>query len=375
MLSHSKKTQLINLFSVQSDSYEEDRMVNFLMKLAKANGWTVRKDKKKNVYITKGKADIYPCVVSHTDTVHRILPGKVYPTIIEDTLFTIHPKEGQVGCGGDDKCGIWVCLEMLERLDAVKAVFFAAEEVGCVGSSAADMKFFADCAFAIQVDRQGNKDFVIEACGTDLCSDDFALEATDIMTAHGYELCSSGGLTDVVQLAENEVGVSCINLSGGYYKPHTSKEYVSLTDLANVTDMVEKLCRELGAVRWPHTPTYSRWLSYGDGYVRGKGSGYGYDWDSYYEQRYGTWSKKELDKDDVEIWTEMDFDDLQAYHNVDDDTIVEECYYEIDGDYVEIFDGWTGRYKTSFDKFDVEFVKARLPKTYKKLKEEGWKVK
>jgi len=361
MLSPEKKQALIELFAIQSESYKETRMITHLLKVCKLNNWTVAKDKHNNVYVTKGQADIYPCVVSHTDTVHSIVDGLIYPTIVEDTLISIHAKHGQVGTGGDDKCGIWVCLEMLHRLPVAKVVFFASEEVGCVGSSKADMKFFADCAFVIQVDRKGNDDFVIEACGTDLCSDDFALEAMQIMKQHRYDICEYGGLTDVVTLVENEIGISCINLSGGYYDPHTKRETVRISDLINVTDMVEKLCVTMGDRKWLHTPTKTYKSSY---------TNWRDDWRN--DSKYADWDG--WGRTIPASTKDEEYGSFKDIYNMTDNP---DDYYFSFGDNknglldtIEVWNQESWEYVTFLEEYDIEFHKAEIPKIYKHIQKE-----
>ena len=54
---------------------------------------------------------------------------KVYPT----------------GIGGDDKAGVFICLQLLEKLDSCKVFLPVAEETGCNGSKEADPEFFTRC--------------------------------------------------------------------------------------------------------------------------------------------------------------------------------------------------------------------------------------
>ena len=44
-------------------------------------------------------------------------------------------------------------------------------------------------------------------------------------------MVTSGGMTDVMQLAHNGLEVAMANFSCGYYKPHTDKEYVIIDEL------------------------------------------------------------------------------------------------------------------------------------------------
>ena len=107
-------------------------------------------DDMSNIYITKGETEFYPCFVAHLDTVHHmsniLVKEEKHPNDhgeYKDALKAYTPFSNQpTGIGGDDKCGIFVCLQLLEKLDNVKVAFFVSEEIGCIGSSVADDFFF-----------------------------------------------------------------------------------------------------------------------------------------------------------------------------------------------------------------------------------------
>ena len=65
------------LLSVPSKTYQEDKMVKYLMdELSQMEGIEVVCDDHKNIYVTKGTLDegeYYPMFISHTDTVHNLV--------------------------------------------------------------------------------------------------------------------------------------------------------------------------------------------------------------------------------------------------------------------------------------------------------------
>lgn len=285
------KQLLIDILSVQSETYNSVDMENFIMdRLDEMNIDYVMDNG--NIYASKGVADSYPCIVSHMDTVHKIIPQDRFK-IMHDDYCAMGFDRGlnmPSGCGGDDKVGIFICLTMLKHLDNVKVVFFRDEEVGCVGSSDAMLEFFDDVRFILQCDRKGNKDFVNNIFGLDLQSSDFSNDVLTIIKRYGYEF-SDGGMTDVYQLALDGVGVSVANMSCGYYNPHSDDEIVVFDDVNNCMLMVYEIMTTM-------TDTYKhkadRSYAYGTGYYGGYG-GYNkwnsttandkkydsYDWDSY----------------------------------------------------------------------------------------------
>lgn len=222
--------RLIELYNIASPSGREKHMAKYIMAELKKLGVSCRKDKTGNIYAVKGHADTYPCVVSHIDEVHRNKTGNYGAYVVADEMVIgyDHRRKCQTGIGADDKNGIWICFRMLERFKKMKCVFFVGEETGCIGSSRADMDFFSDCRFVIQCDRRGNSDMVTQISGTPLCSKEFVRAVGP--EKYGYTECA-GLMTDAYTLKTRGLPVSCINLSCGYYNPHTDTENTILKDL------------------------------------------------------------------------------------------------------------------------------------------------
>tara|TARA_R100001244_G_scaffold9274_1_gene11337 strand:- start:3859 stop:4944 length:1086 start_codon:yes stop_codon:yes gene_type:complete len=255
--------RLIDVLGTQATSYEYEQTLNYIWDKCIEYGAEGYVDESDNMYFVKGDADAFPCVVSHTDTVHDIYPDfKIHEQ--DGTLFAMRgDKMEQVGTGGDDKVGVWVALEMLKRFDNIKVVFFAQEEIGCVGSSSLDLSFFTDVGYALQCDRQGNSDFVSESSGVIMFGNVFESKIKETITNRGYKI-TTGGLTDVHEVAQ-AVGVCCANMSCGYYSPHTDKETVVIDDAYNCMVMVRELIETLGEQKYTHeaVDTFNSWGGYG----------------------------------------------------------------------------------------------------------------
>jgi hypothetical protein len=231
----------LEILNIQSVSGDTEAMVEYLFDKCLERGYEVEYSDG-NLYVIKGISpdNNYPCIISHTDTVHDIIPQKDYMVIHDDNVIMAYDlnKMSLTGIGGDDKVGIYICMEMLDRLEYCKAAFFRDEEIGCHGSMLANMEFFKDVRFVLQCDRKGNKDFVYNIFGTDLYGEDFFNSVSPILDAYGYSE-STGGLTDVYQLAENGVGVAVANMSCGYYNPHMDDEMINIDDVENCLNMVQ----------------------------------------------------------------------------------------------------------------------------------------
>ena len=276
---------LADVLVVQSKSYEEQAMIDYIERcveyLNKINDEKilVQKDivttdlnyKTTNLYLTKGvppKKGHYPCFVSHTDTVHNIIPELYIGTgtkILKKTLYGYQKVQSNyggmfiepAGCGGDDKVGVWACLNLLAELPVCKIAFFGAEEMGCVGSSAADRDFFKDVAYILQTDRRGNNDFVTKIMNVELSSQSFINNIQKILDKRGFKT-SDGGLTDVYKLKEKfKLDVCVANMSSGYYNPHTDQEYVIVEDAMNTYGLMKDIYLECKYTKQKHVaPKY-----------------------------------------------------------------------------------------------------------------------
>ena len=152
---------------MQTPSLDEESQklfINQVLRYVRNKGIkiTTKTDSYGNVYVTKGTAGLYPCVVSHVDTVHSYNPDLKILNC-GDLVFGFDSTTGkQHGIGADPKNGVYFAIEMLLRLDHVKVVFFQDEESGCLGSTSADMQFFKDCSFVVQLDRRSFTTDIIE---------------------------------------------------------------------------------------------------------------------------------------------------------------------------------------------------------------------
>ncbi len=257
---------LKQLFKVFSPSGHEGLMIQFLYTWITENVKDAKIEldvERCNMYITRGKEDTYPCVVAHLDQVQKNHSTDFVAVETRDIIFGYSPKHKKhEGLGADDKVGIWVALKCLQKYENIKVAFFSQEEVGCIGSSHAKMEFFEDCRFVLQADRRGSKDLVTSILG-DLCSEEF-LNDTDYMD-YGYKI-SDGLTTDVGALKDEGLRISCVNMSCGYYEPHTDNEFIVKKDVRHCLAFIQHIIEKCNKV-YPHESDFS-YYGYGK-------SGYG----------------------------------------------------------------------------------------------------
>jgi tripeptide aminopeptidase len=254
---------LKEVLSVPSKTYQEDLMVEFLVKWLTENNIEHYVDTYNNVYATKKDdselpEDFYfPCVISHTDTVHDLDTINIHEEQLlnaqkefKDSLKAYNDFGLPTGIGGDDKCGVFACLTLLKELPYLKAAFFVSEETGCHGSRKADENFFTNVGYGIQFDAPENW-MITEKCFGQVLFDrnsEFFEKVNKVLTegmveenmqymVHPY--------TDVYSL-RGKFDFSCINFSIGYYDYHTENEYVVIEDVFNGIEMGRKMISDLG---------------------------------------------------------------------------------------------------------------------------------
>ena len=236
---------------------DETRVIAFLVTHAAEHGYECDVDNWGNVFMTKGRpvpGKFYPLVCAHTDSVHTIRPMEIVQDN-EGCLFAVDPEtKRQIGLGGDDKAGVFICLELLASQPVLKAAFFTGEERFCKGSNAAAPGFFDDVGYGIEFDSP-QCDIVSYSCdGVQLFEEHgaFAKIAVPIMDSHGMTKWQHHPYTDVSVL-KRRFDFTCVNLPAGYYYMHTSNEIVNMTDVANAILVGNKMVLALGQEKYQFT--------------------------------------------------------------------------------------------------------------------------
>jgi hypothetical protein len=245
----------VSIFKIPSTSYNETSMSIYIIKeLEKMKDVTYYLDDYSNIIITKGKSELYPCFCAHLDTVHTYpngfkllrqnMDGRMY-------LFAANKDNKSVGIGGDDKCGIFVCMYLLERLECVKIIFFSQEESGGIGSSNIELSVFDNCQFLGGIDRWNGHDFVNKYSGQHTVSKAFKKRIHPILKKYGF-IMASGLFTDAFNVIERDINISCFNLSCGYYSHHSANEYVDLNELYLSCLVCEELSTSLSNQKYEY---------------------------------------------------------------------------------------------------------------------------
>lgn len=225
--------ELVNFRTLSSMKLEQDMFIFYLESLLIKQGFWTEIDEYGNMYAERGKSKLKPLIIAHVDINQR---SKETPELIrvKDWLIGISVKKGtQIGCGHDDKAGIYFALQVAKTEIDCKIIFTKDEEIGCLGAKAIPKSWLENISFAIQLDRRGSSDVSKFTNGVTTVSKSFIKKSKDTLKAYGmkYENCI---YTDVGELkAFHEVDFCCINVSCGYYNEHTDSETLNISELEN----------------------------------------------------------------------------------------------------------------------------------------------
>lgn len=237
-----------------------------------------------NVYVNfKKETKGTPIMVAHTD---NVLSGERVPVMSLDGKRILGGNG--VGIGFDDKAGIICAIEIWKRMKkkGIRFIFTADEEVGGVGASHVPAEKIKDAAYMVEMDRRGGNDVIDESGYTRLCSAEFL----EIWETLGFK-SATGTFTDLNELKEKAPQVNMVNISCGYYNPHTNNEYLNIEEFEHNVDRIYEMISthtEKIVDDTPEEPKKKTYSSYSGGLYS---NGYSdYDWDSkmkdYYDRNY-----------------------------------------------------------------------------------------
>lgn len=172
------------------------------------------------------KGDVPVLLVAHMDTVHTQLPTKI---------INIDGKiSSPQGIGGDDRCGIFIIMNIVKNLRC-SVVLCEDEEVGGVGATKFAKSPFInqlDVNYMIEFDRANANDAVFYSCDNEEFTN-FVTDFTGFQVAHG-------SFSDISVLAPASK-IAAVNLSCGYYKAHATDEYVVYDEMMNTIEVAQTL--------------------------------------------------------------------------------------------------------------------------------------
>lgn len=175
------------------------------------------------------KGDIPVLLVAHMDTVHK------------QKCTEIKNENGKLsspqGIGGDDRCGVFIIMNLVKDLHC-SVLLCEDEEIGTIGARKfAKTEYIKNLGvnFMIEFDRKGNNDAVFYSCDNK--------EFTDFVTDFTGFKNTPGTWSDISVLMP-EAKIAGVNLSSGYYCPHSEFEYVIYDEMMDTAAVAKCLIKE-----------------------------------------------------------------------------------------------------------------------------------
>ena len=201
----------------------QKELANFVKDFAKKNGWEPREYKGSAILVKSGPI----LLSSHLDVVGNKVPKS--RDVIFNGKHIFLRKKAKTVLGGDDRCGVWLMLKLLEKKQLNYSYLFCFdEEGGCKGSSNLDPELLAPFNCFIGLDRRGGNNFALYGYDND--------ELNYIFVEEGWSPVM-GTITDVATLS-SRTGTACVNLSVGFDQEHSSREAIDIASLLNTYDLL-----------------------------------------------------------------------------------------------------------------------------------------
>lgn len=228
----------INKKFIEIVKYTKEELKNYLHKeLSKYYKEIINED---GFLFVKGKDKI--CLTAHMDTTPSVeygtrKPVKKIKIKNKNNKTYISAKEG---IGGDDRCGVFMIMQILETTSLRPSIVFCEdEEIGCVGSTKFSrseyVNLLEDDYFVIELDRRGKNDIVFY-------DDDNKEFHEFVKETTGYEI-AEGSCSDISEICP-VCKRSGVNISCGYYNEHHYYEYVIYEEIMRTLETTINLIKK-----------------------------------------------------------------------------------------------------------------------------------
>ena len=161
------------------------------------------------------QGDIPMLIQAHVDTVLS------KPPRITSTDYIIR---GSNGLGADDRAGVFICQQLRKEFPNLPILLTNHEETGGKGMDMACYNLIEDIEhirLAIAVDRKG--------CGEYVTYNDLPAKAEKYVKKFGWE--ENMGTFSDVSIFTDEFRIPSVNVSAGFHKEHTAKEYLVIDEM------------------------------------------------------------------------------------------------------------------------------------------------
>ena len=214
--------KILKMTESELKKYVYNYLINMYMKPVNKSGF---------VY---AEGEIPVLLVAHLDTVFKRPPETVLYDNEHDMMTATR------GLGGDDRCGVFAILKILEELKP-HVLFTEQEEVGGLGAKKALSKLKRpNVKYMIEFDRHGDNDCVFYDCGN--------TEFINYIESFGFK--TEIGVFSDISILGPSWDIATVNISSGYYDEHTYHEYIKVNELLTNIERVKKILKESNDVKY-----------------------------------------------------------------------------------------------------------------------------
>lgn len=235
----------MNLARVNTPSGCEYRIMPYIIRVLMNNGFRVSFDQNFNIIAHNGwrRGEKWPLLCAHCDTAGYYPKIETLDLTYNARRKTIHVSGDYETLGGDDKSGVAIILRLVEeaKLKGYKfVVLITRGEENQKGARYTNKSIYKMLKYCITIDRRNAADVVYHIQGKDIGEASFiewvALMAPDEIQ-NDVNIIKSV-YSDARATAEF---INSVNISCGYYIPHSKEEYVKLDDMYNSLNWVRRL--------------------------------------------------------------------------------------------------------------------------------------
>jgi tripeptide aminopeptidase len=197
-----------------------------------------------------------PYSVDKDNQIYSFIPGTPLLSAHMDRVHSKAPKFvfnngrymwGTCGIGADDVNGCYAILRLLEmrkmaRMEPISFVFSVCEErfgQQFENLLEANKDVMLKLRYGIVIDRRNSHDVICDS--NDYGTPEFEKAVMEILEPLKYK-ATTGTYSNADDLSDY---MSCLNISCGYYNPHTDMEYTSIPELEHTINSVFELIDKL----------------------------------------------------------------------------------------------------------------------------------
>ncbi len=218
---------------------KSSQVLSTIKNALQSNGYSVTGN---NMWVcgTSGNG-IKPFVCCHVDTVNGQNEVSQQDILISGDVIKLQPMSKLKCLGGDDRCGAYILLKLIESGVDCHFGAFQLQEVGGVGSrqfaSSGIQAVKGKVSAYIELDRQGVKQFVSYNPNNELNA--LVSSVTGFSEARG-------SFSDVATLS-NTTGQANVNLCVGYKGQHTKNQVIHISVMESLVGKTKALVNRLNS--------------------------------------------------------------------------------------------------------------------------------